>query len=69
MLYVATVTPGPGPGTQTFRLPNLSDDHQSAELAAQVAKKVQIKGVLNGQGPDASVSVLSFEALNQDCPK
>ena len=56
-------------GTQAFRLPTLSDDHQSAELGAQVARKVQVKGVLNGQGPDARVSVLSFEPLNQDCPK
>ena len=33
----------------------------------QVQKKVQVKGVLNGQGADARLSVLSFEPLNQEC--
>ena len=55
------------PGTLTFRLPNLSDDHAAAELTALVAKKVQVKGVLNGEGAASRVSVLSFEPLKQDC--
>lgn len=55
------------PGSLSFRLPNLSDDHSSAELTAQVAKKVQVKGVLNGEGANARVSVLSFTPLKQDC--
>jgi S-disulfanyl-L-cysteine oxidoreductase SoxD len=56
-------------GTLVFRLPNLSDDHPTAALTAQVQKKVQVKGVLNGQGADARVSVLSFAPLDQDCQK
>jgi hypothetical protein len=55
------------PGTLAFRLPNLADDHSAAALAALVAKKVQVKGVLNGEGAAARVSVLSFEPLKQDC--
>ena len=56
-------------GALVFRLPNLSDDHSTATLTAQVQKKVQIKGVLNGDGADARVSALSFAPLNQECPK
>jgi S-disulfanyl-L-cysteine oxidoreductase SoxD len=55
-------------GTATFRLPNIADDHSSAELTALVSKKVQVKGVLNGEGANARISVLSFEPLKQDCP-
>lgn len=55
------------PGTLAFKLPNLADDHSAAELNAQVSKKVQVKGVLNGDGAAARVSVLSFEPLKQDC--
>ena len=55
-------------GTLQFRLPNLSDDHPTSALTGQIAKKVQIKGVLNGDGPAARISTLSFEPLNQDCP-
>lgn len=56
-------------GTLVFRLPNLADDHPTAALMGQVQKKVQVKGVLNGLGADARVSVLSFEPLNAECPK
>ena len=55
------------PGTLAFKLPNLADAHSAAELNAQVSKKVQVKGVLNGEGAAARVSVLSFEPLKQDC--
>jgi len=55
------------PGTLTFRLPNLTDDHSAAELTGLTAKKVQVKGVLNGEGATARISVLSFESLKQDC--
>ncbi len=54
-------------GTQSFRLPNASDDHPAAQLTAQLAKKVQVKGVLNGEGETARISVLSLEPLNQPC--
>ena len=54
-------------GAQQFRLPNLDEDHKEAELTPLVGKKVQIKGVLNGQGSSARVSVLSFNPLGQDC--
>ena len=56
-------------GTLGFRLPNLADDHPTTILMGQVQKKVQVKGVLNGQAPDARISVLSFEPLNQECQK
>jgi len=55
------------PGTLAFRLPNLADDHAASELTALVAKRVQVKGVLNGEGAAARLSVLSFEPLKQDC--
>ncbi len=55
------------PGTLAFRLPNLADDHSTAELTAQMSKRVQVKGVLNGEGATARLSVLSFEPLKQDC--
>jgi mono/diheme cytochrome c family protein len=56
-----------GAGTLSFRLPNLGDDHSAAELGALVSKRVQVKGVLNGEGTAARVSVLSFQPLKQDC--
>jgi hypothetical protein len=54
-------------GTLSLRLPNLADDHSATELNAQLSKRVQIKGVLNGEGASARVSVLSFQSLKQDC--
>jgi mono/diheme cytochrome c family protein len=55
------------PGTLSFRLPNLADDHSAAELSAAASKRVQIKGVLNGEGAAARISVLSFQPLDQSC--
>ncbi len=57
------------PGAEAFRLPNLSDDRPTSALTAQIARRVQVKGVLNGQGADARLSVLSFEPLAQECPR
>ena len=54
-------------GIQDFRLPNVDEDHPESELLTQVGKKVQVKGVLNGQGAAARISVLSFKALGQEC--
>jgi len=54
-------------GALEYRLPNLAEDHKEPELLAQVAKKVQVKGVANGQGAAARISVLSFSPLGQDC--
>jgi len=54
-------------GTLSFRLPNLTDDHSAAELGALAPKRVQVKGVLNGEGAAARVSVLSLQPLKQDC--
>ena len=54
-------------GTSIFRLPNLTDDHSAAELTALGSSKVQVKGVLNGEGANARISVLSFEPLKQNC--
>jgi S-disulfanyl-L-cysteine oxidoreductase SoxD len=54
-------------GTSTFRLPNLTDDHTAAQLTALGSRKVQVKGVLNGEGANARITVLSFEPLTQTC--
>ena len=55
-------------GNLEYRLPNLSEDHKEPELLAEVGKKVQVKGVANGQGAAARISVLSFSPLGQNCP-
>ena len=54
-------------GSLEFRLPNLGEDHKESELLAQVGQKVQVKGVLNGQGATARISVLSLKALGSGC--
>jgi len=54
-------------GTRTMRLLNLDDDHTEADLVRQVAQRVQVKGVFNGEGTDARIYVLSFESLGQKC--
>jgi mono/diheme cytochrome c family protein len=54
-------------GSLEYRLPNLGEDHKEPELLAEVGKKVQIKGVVNGQGAAARISVLSFSPLGQNC--
>jgi mono/diheme cytochrome c family protein len=55
-------------GSLEYRLPSLGDDHKEPELLAEVGKKVQVKGVVNGQGSAARISVLSFSPLGQACP-
>jgi S-disulfanyl-L-cysteine oxidoreductase SoxD len=55
------------PGTHSYRLENLDDDHPVAELQTQAGHKVQAKGVLNGQGDTARIYVLSFQGLGQPC--
>ena len=55
-------------GNLEYRLPSLGDDHKEPELLAEVGKKVQVKGVANGQGSAARISVLSFSPLGQNCP-
>jgi mono/diheme cytochrome c family protein len=55
------------PGTHSYRLENLDDDHPASELQSQVGHKVQAKGVLNGQGDTARIYVLSFQGLGQQC--
>jgi mono/diheme cytochrome c family protein len=55
-------------GNLEYRLPNLGEDHKEPELLAAVGKKVQVKGVANGQGAAARISVLSFSPLGQSCP-
>lgn len=55
------------PGTLSFQLRNLEEDRKVADLEAQVGKRVQVKGVINGQGANARVSVLSFEGLGAAC--
>jgi mono/diheme cytochrome c family protein len=55
------------PGTQEFHLVNLDEDRKESELVARVAEKVQVKGVLNGQGASARIYVLSFQPLTHEC--
>jgi len=55
-------------GNLEYRLPNLGEDHKEPDLLAEVGKKVQVKGVANGQGSAARISVLSFSPLGQSCP-
>ena len=55
-------------GSLEYRLPNLGEDHKEPELLAEVGRKVQVKGVANGQGAAARISVLSFSPLGQSCP-
>ncbi len=51
-------------GTGSYRLPSLEEDHKEADLLALVGKKVQVKGVLNGQGAKQRITVFSFEPLD-----
>jgi mono/diheme cytochrome c family protein len=55
------------PGAQEFRLVNLDEDRKESELLAHVMEKVQVKGVLNGQGTSARIYVLSFQPLAGQC--
>jgi mono/diheme cytochrome c family protein len=55
-------------GNLDYRLPSLGDEHKESELLAEVGKKVQVKGVVNGQDAAARISVLSFTPLGQNCP-
>jgi mono/diheme cytochrome c family protein len=55
------------PGTRTIRLVNLEDDHSEAELLKRAGQRMQVKGVLSGEGTGARIYVLSFEPLNQPC--
>jgi S-disulfanyl-L-cysteine oxidoreductase SoxD len=52
--------------THSFRLSNLDDGHTEAELTALTGKKVQAKGVLNGEGDTARIYVLSLHAVPAD---
>ena len=56
-LKLSAVAPA---GTRSYRLENLDDGHTDAELAALTGKKVQAKGVLNGEGETARIYVLSL---------
>jgi hypothetical protein len=51
-------------GTRAFRLPDLADDRKDSDLVKLVGKKVQVKGVLNGDGPNQRITVFSFEPLD-----
>jgi mono/diheme cytochrome c family protein len=55
-------------GSLEYRLPNITEDHKEPELLAEVGKKVQVKGVVNGEGSAVRISVLSFSPLGQSCP-
>ena len=54
-------------GALGFRLSNLADDFSESKLQALLARKLQVKGVMNGQGDTARIYVLSIESLGQEC--
>lgn len=54
-------------GGMTFKLNNLDQDHEDEELADRLSQKVQVKGVMNGQGETARIYVLSFETVGESC--
>lgn len=51
-------------GESSFKLTNLDEDRKESDLLVQVGKKVQVKGVLNGQGSSRRITVFSFEPLD-----
>ncbi len=51
-------------GTSTFRLTNLDEDRKESDILPLVGRKVQVKGVLNGQGANQRITVFSFEPLD-----
>jgi mono/diheme cytochrome c family protein len=51
-------------GTGSYRLTNLEEDHKESDLLKAVGKKVQVKGVLNGQGANQRITAFSFEPLD-----
>lgn len=56
-------------GTENFGLANLDDDRKESDLLPHVGEKVQVKGILNGQGASARIYVLSFEPLARKCDR
>lgn len=54
-------------GALRFKLNNLDQDHEDEELADRLSQKVQVKGVMNGQGDSARIYVLSFETVGESC--
>ncbi len=51
-------------GTQTYLLPDLEDDHKLVDLLKLVGKKVQVKGILKGQGANQRITTFSLEVLD-----
>jgi mono/diheme cytochrome c family protein len=51
-------------GTRSFRLPDLTDDRKESDLQTLVGKKIQVKGVLNGEGSGQRITVFSLEPLD-----
>lgn len=51
-------------GTGTYTLPDLEDDRKPAELQKLAGKKVQVKGVLKGQGASQRITTFSLEPLD-----
>ncbi len=53
-------------GTGSYKLPDLEDDHKESDLLKLVGSKVQVKGVLNGQGANQRITVFSLEPLDRN---
>jgi mono/diheme cytochrome c family protein len=56
-------------GMRNYKLQDLEDDHPAAELTKLIGQKLQVKGVLNGQGDASRILPLSFQPLGQACDK
>ncbi len=54
-------------GKLGFKLNNLDQDFEDEELVNRLSQKVQVKGVMNGQGETARIYVLSFETVGESC--
>jgi len=53
-------------GSGSYTLSNLDDDRKESDLLKLVGSKVQVKGVLNGQGAKQRITVFSFEPLDRN---
>jgi hypothetical protein len=53
-------------GSSSFKLPDLTDDRKESDLLKLAGKKVQVKGVLKGQGANQRITVFSLEPLDQN---
>ena len=51
-------------GTGSYKLPDLAEDRKESDLLKLAGRKVQVKGVLNGQAANQRITVFSLEPLD-----